>query len=434
MATVALCSAAGIAIILSLSPAKRNWVILTSVGSAASLVNLQFGSIHVFTILIFGWSLLQLSRRVSMTFPITFLLLTVAFVATSVIAGDLATNPLLAVQMLLLATSAVLLALFTTSAERLTVMKGALGMIVLSGSYGIGQLAGIFPSREHVLHLDVSEIGRPSGFWPEPDWLGMYCAIGLVLAWRLPLARWQRVIALPICGLMWVLSFARAAWIALIVTAIVGAIVVVISRNGKAKHGRGRIAALVVTAAALAAPIYFLPSLTDNLIVRLQRTLTVRQDDISGEARLQQLDGLWYLARHSPWHGHGLSAAGRVGVSGNLYLDEAGSANSVASNWVLGLWVDARLLAVPFILLIFALTVFCLQHTAGQVLSIIIVSSFFSNATFVPIFWLAVGLCLAVVSNDRQVYSIAGSNQLSRKREVRSDVRHADPGRIRQNL
>ena len=387
---------------------RRDTVHLFAVGASAALVNAQIASIHVFTLLVAGWVLLHLHHAAKVRVASLVVLITSALAASSVLVGDLVGNSRLAVQFAFLALSGVALAAYSTAAERMTVSKGALAMITVSAAYGVGQLLGVFPTKAEVLHLGVSVIGRPSGLWPEPDWLGMYCAIGILLAWRLPLARWQRIVALPICGSMWVLAFARGAWLALIAVALAAAVArLVWSQRQSGAPNRGHKIALAVTVASVAAPLYLVPALTDDLLVRLERTVTLQPDDVSGQARIQQSNGLFALAADSPWYGRGLSAAGRVGVSGKLYYDEA--SNSVASNWILGLWVDSRWLAVPFIATVIALAVFCVRDISGQILSIVVVSSFFSNATFMPVFWLGIGFCLAWLASGRRAQQSAAA-------------------------
>jgi uncharacterized membrane protein len=79
-------------------------------------------------------------------------------------------------------------------------------------------------------------------------------------------------------------------------------------------------------------------------------------------------------------------------VSGKLYLDS--STNSVASNWVLGLWVDSRWLAIPFIATVGVISLLTIRNIAGQIVTVVALSSFFSNATYMPIFWFGIALAL----------------------------------------
>ncbi|OZE34092.1 MULTISPECIES: O-antigen ligase [unclassified Rhodococcus (in: high G+C Gram-positive bacteria)] len=388
-------------LLLAATPTKlRTKLHAAAIGGSAVLTSLQVANVHVFTLLTFGWVILHLSRRTTFTTPMALLLLASALVASSVVAGDLVGNPRLAVQLALLVLSALSLAMYSTQHERLVMAKGALTVITISGGYGVGQLVGLFPSRAGLVHLDISAVGRPSGLWPEPDWLGMYCAVGILLAWHLPIKRWQRAIALPMCTVMWVLAFARGAWVALVATVIIATAANYLWRKyrdqGQATHRRTAIAITLIGATTL---LYFLPALTNDLLIRLQRTIALDSEDVSGQARIQQTQGLFALADESPWYGRGLSAAGRVGVSGKLYLDE--SSNSVASNWIFGLWVDSRWLAVPFVALIIGLLFVSVRSLAGQITSVVAISSLFSNATYMPIFWFGLALTLAWLATQK---------------------------------
>lgn len=407
---------------------RRSNLHAAAIGGAAVMTNLQIANVHIFTFLVFGWVLLHLARRATFTTPMALLLFASALAASSVLAGDLVGNPRLAVQLALLVSTAIALAMYSTPDDRMVMAKGALAVITISGAYGAGQLVGLLPSRAGLVHLDVSAVGRPSGLWPEPDWLGMYCAVGILLAWHLPIKRWQRSIALPICAVMWVLAFARGAWVALIATAVIAAAAHYLWRKYRETQNKRRGAAIAITLSGATALLYFLPALTDDLLVRLQRTIALDSEDVSGQARIQQTQGLLALADDSPWFGRGLSAAGRVGVSGKLYLDS--STNSVASNWVLGLWVDSRWLAIPFIATVAVISLLTIRNIAGQIVTVVALSSFFSNATYMPIFWFGIALALgflamrknSIKSGPDDASSIANSRKMlfgASRREIR---------------
>jgi hypothetical protein len=134
------------------------------------------------------------------------------------------------------------------------------------------------------------------------------------------------------------------------------------------------------------------PTLRDSLQSRIEGIFATRQE-VAVEARQQQTEGLLELAGQAPWHGLGLSASGRVGVSGRIeYFGQA--ANNVASNWVLGWWVDGALLAIPLILLFVGAALTRLTVTSGLLLLTVLVNSLFSNAMLIPIAWVGLGLCL----------------------------------------
>jgi hypothetical protein len=56
----------------------------------------------------------------------------------------------------------------------------------------------------------------------------------------------------------------------------------------------------------------------------------------------------------------------------------------VASNWILGWWVDGGLLAIPLILLFAWAALTRLTTTSGLVLLAVLVNSLFSNAMLIP--------------------------------------------------
>lgn len=390
-------------LVLCAERTARDRIIAFGIGIAAITVDLQVGGAHAFTVLVLVWVFLHLRRRPMIPALAFALLISAALIASTVLVGDLVGNPQLAIQLLALTVSAVLLAAYTNQQDRLRMMYGALVAVCFGCVYGLGQLAGILPSRAGLVHIDVSAIGRPSGIWPEPDWLGIYAGVGILLAFHLPMKRWIRVGAMSLCTMLWVLSFARAGWIALGGVAILACIVHLASRRTPAAEPRrmDRRVAIVCSATAVLVPLFYFRGIAEDLAVRLSRTFSAQSDDISGQARIQQTDGLLHLADIAPWYGHGLSAAGRVGVSGKLYVDGLGSGNNVASNWLLGLWVDAQYLAIPFILCVAAIALLTFKGLPGQLVVLVAANSLFSNATFVPVFWFAIALCLAAISDRR---------------------------------
>ncbi|WP_167735415.1 O-antigen ligase family protein [Rhodococcus sp. 1R11] len=388
----------------------RDRIIAFGTGVAAITVDLQVGGAHAFTVLVLVWVFLHLRRRPVVPGIAVLLLISSALIASTVLVGDLVGNPQLAIQLLALTVSAILLAAYTTPQNRLHMMYGALVAVCFGCVYGLGQIAGIFPSRAGLVHIDVSAIGRPSGIWPEPDWLGIYAGVGILLAFHLPLKRWMRIGTMALCTMLWVLSFARAGWLALAGVAILAGAVHLVGRRTSAVGplGRDRRLAIAGSAAAVLLPILYFRGIAEDLAVRLSRTFSAQSDDISGQARIQQTDGLLHLADIAPWYGHGLSSAGRVGVSGKLYFSELGSGNYVASNWLLGLWVDAQYLAIPFIVTIAAIALLTFNGLPGQLVVLVAANSLFSNATFVPVFWFAIALSLAAIIDRRRTTDTSG--------------------------
>ena len=143
-----------------------------------------------------------------------------------------------------------------------------------------------------------------------------------------------------------------------------------------------------------------IPALHDNLITRLSRTLTVASDDVSAQARVQQNDGLLYLADSAPWYGWGISSSGRVGVSGRLNF--GASDNNVGSNWILSMWVDGAWLSLPLIAVLLFACAAAVRTIQGQLLVLVLLNSFFSNATYQPITWFLAALCLVSLRHRRE--------------------------------
>jgi O-antigen ligase len=191
------------------------------------------------------------------------------------------------------------------------------------------------------------------------------------------------------------LAAARAAWLAVVVVAIVGYVVgKVTRRSGRTKteplRGGFRMAvgSIVVVLIALAVS----PELSDSLQSRIAGVSGGRTE-VGAMARQQQNNSLLELESLAPWTGLGLSASGRVGVSGRIgYIGT--SKNNIASNWLLGWWVDGGLFAIPIILLFLGAAARRVTVTSGLLLGIVLVSSLFSNATLIPISWLALAMCL----------------------------------------
>ncbi|MDQ0000526.1 O-antigen ligase family protein [Pseudarthrobacter sulfonivorans] len=365
------------------------------VGVSAGLVAVQVFRVHVFTIMVLVWVLQRrrtfnvkgFNRALLMSVP-------VGLMAVTSVLGDLVNSDTLVFQLLGLAVTAMLLITYSTPEDRRNIIGGLLAVTTVSSIVGLLQVAKVVPIE--TWHASISSVGRPIGIYPEPDWLGMFAGVGLVLAWRLPLRRWLRIVAVAANAAALVLAFARAAWIAFGVAVLVVVILEFISKRKRqgVEPRRGRFGAALLLGVASAGVLLFLPQLVIDLSNRLSRTLQVQDDDISGQARVRQFDALMRLADIAPFYGHGLSSSGRVGVWGQI-ITMADTPNNVASNWLLAMWVDGKWLAVPLILLlVFTATRYC-RTISGQALVLVLLSSLFSNATFFPVTWALLALCLA---------------------------------------
>jgi O-antigen ligase len=415
------------------------------VGAAAGLMSVQVVKIHVFTIVVLIWFIAALRKRQP---PITreaiVLLLFSAALASTALYGDLVNSPALGLQLTAFAIAAALIATMCDEAERLAILYGLLAITTLGSLIGLGQVAGIVPSE--LWHLSISALGRPTGIYPEPDWLGMYSGVGLLLSWRLNVGSLLRPVLLAANALACILAFARAAWIAVAAVILVMAVLAAAawarrrwarmtalsggaSPNSAAAQNSaaapspataststvptdpakksGRLSSLIVMATALIVLITTIPVLGENLVTRLGQTLVAQTDDVSAQARVQQINGLLELASTAPWFGHGISASGRVTSNGRLQFGD--SPNNVGSNWLLSLWVDGQLLAVPLMLLLIVITVRTIHTIEGQALLLVLTSSLFSNATFCPVTWALVGLALASIARRRRLVSAAAA-------------------------
>ncbi|WP_461172256.1 O-antigen ligase family protein [Arthrobacter sp. Z1-9] len=371
------------------------------VGIAGGLVAVQVFRVHVFTIMVIVWMLQRGGSFNSRGFSRTLLMaVPVGLMAVTSVLGDMVNSKTLVFQLLGLAATAMLIITYSTQEDRRHMLGGLLAVTTFSSVVALLQVVGIVPIE--TWHASISSVGRPLGIYPEPDWLGMYAGVGVILAWRLPLGKWVRIVAVAANAAALVLAFARAAWIAFAVAVLVVAILGLFDRKQPKplEQKRGRVGAAVLVSAGAAAVMLFLPQLVIDLTERLSRTLQVQEDDISGQARVRQFNSLMHLADIAPFYGHGLSASGRVGVWGQI-ITGIESDNNVASNWLLAMWVDGKYLAVPLILMLaFTAARYC-RTIPGQALIMVLVSSLFSNATFFPVTWMLLALCLAETAKNK---------------------------------
>ena len=401
------------ALLVIVTSKHRRSVLALLVGASAGLMAVQVFQIHLFTFIVVAWAIL--SRRDGKEFGTWQAILTLvcaAPLAVTVLTGDLVNSPTLALQLLALAFCAAII-VATANREDITIMLyGLLAMASVGSAWGVLQVSGIAPND--VWHLDVSALGRPTGIYPEPDWLGMFAGLGLILSWRMDVSPRWRIALVSINGFALIFAFARAAWVAVAVSVVIG---IFLSRRKAPKPGvhTGKGMALGVLAMGGVIALVTIPSLASDLSVRLSRTLTVADSDVSAQARVLQNDALNFLSQTAPWYGHGLSSSGRVTVSGRLDYGE--SVNNLGSNWILSMWVDGAFLALPLIALLLSVTFLCLRLIQGQLLLLVLANSFFSNATFQPIMWFLLALCLASFRIGSAEKALVGS-MFSRRKEV----------------
>jgi O-antigen ligase len=406
LAPLAVTAVIAFALVVVLTMKNRQMFLGLLVGGSAGLAGVQILNIHVFTFMLVLWAIFGSNRPDAQRLPRAAIVIVCAgCLAVTALTGDLVNSPTLGLQLLALSACAAAIIIFATPGDFRTMLYGLLIVTSASSAWALLQVTGVV--SYDVWHLHVSSLGRPTGFYPEPDWLGMYAGIGAVLAWRLELsARW-RVLLVTLNGFALALAFARAAWVAVAAAILLTGGLALIQRwrsrdaheHRAAKKGRRAAIGVLVVAGIVA--ISSMPAFASDLITRLSRTLVVADNDVSAQARVQQNEGLAILAKSAPWYGHGISASGRVGVSGRL--EYGVSANNVGSNWASSMWVDGSLLAVPLILLLALTALVTARSIAGQCLVLVLLSSFFSNASYQPITWLLLAICLASLGQRASV-------------------------------
>jgi hypothetical protein len=377
-------------------------VLAFAVGVSGALVGIQVLQVHVFTITVVLWIVFSNRRFDSRSMRhIVVLLVAAAILAVTALIGDLVGSPTLALQLLGLAGSASLIIAFSTDSDRRNMIRGLLAFATLSSVLGLLQVVKIAPVE--IWHASVSAIGRPIGLYSEPDWLGLFAGLGLIIAWRSSLTPKLRTVAISANGAAFILAFARAAWVAVAVSIVLVIIIGIIRGREQKVPGTGRLAAVGLLILGTLGVLMFVPQLVSDLTTRLANTLTpgASGPDISGQARVNQINSLIELAQSAPFYGHGLSASGRVRVFGGI--DTAHGGNSVSSNWILGMWVDGAFLAIPIIAVFVIVAVQLARTLPGQMLLVVLLNSMFSNAFFFPITWLLIALCMSELVQRRRV-------------------------------
>lgn len=394
---VAVLAVLSLTIVLMVTVKSSDRAMAMLVGASAALVGAQLLRVHVFTILVVIWWLIRngnvnygSGKRMAM------LAASSALLAVTALFGDMVVSPTLALQLMAFTVSACMIIAKATPQDRRDMLYGVLALVTASSVLGLLQVAKIAPIE--IWHAHVSSVGRPIGFYPEPDWLGMFAGLGLILAWRMPLRPSLRTVFIVANGAAFIFAFARAAWIAVGASVVLVIVTTAVARRSKSREQKrqGKWPAFALLAGAGMVFLAFNQSFADDFIRRLQGTFSVSSTDISGQARVRQIDGLLDMARTAPWYGHGLSANGRVGIWGGVNNgDAADTINAVNSNWLLAMWVDGMYLALPLIVLLIVLAIATCRSVAGQLLLVVLLNSLFSNATFQPITWLLVALAFS---------------------------------------
>jgi hypothetical protein len=369
------------------------------VGVTAGLQTAQIASVHMFCPAVALWLVFGVWRERRQRMHPQWAVAVVgcaALLATTAFTGQMVNYKLVAIQLMLLASTAACLIAFGERSDVRPALLGLLTITTIACLAALAQYVGVLPYK---VFLGTH---RPIGLYVEPDWLGMFAAVGLVLAFRIVFSRWRMPLVF-LHVLVLVLAQARAAWGAVVLVALLGWVVVrvvqrerpreVVARGGGLKMAIG---AVVLLSVALVAS----PTLQESLVDRVTGAVGAKPE-VGAMARQQQNSALLELESQAPVTGLGLSASGRVGVSGRIaYIGT--SRNNVASNWLLGWWVDGGVLAVPLILLFFFAAGRRFTTTNGLLLSTVLICSFLSNAMVIPIAWFTLALCLMHLGSEEK--------------------------------
>ncbi len=370
------------------------WVL----GLLAGFDTLQVSSIHLFSLACLLLPLADVRRNRVNAWTPTLTVAAAACLASSVLYGSLVNDASLAGQLVVLAANATLLMLFLRPSDLVPVLHGLLAAAVLASVYaGLQTLQVLDPN----FFLDSSGIPRVHAFFREPDFLAAFVAIGLVLSLRLPL---RRTVQVPVAGLLLVTLIntqARGAWLAVLLSLLAAAGRRRLTSRTVRKHGNRRSAAYACTGAlATGAWLSVDEGLRSNVSRRLLALLDGGVQDPSLQARSGQFESLAGLLQSAPWHGYGLSAAGRVTGLGQVEYGTSG--NNVAANWVLDWLVGGKLLAVPLIVLFVVTAVRGAASIPGQLSVLVLANSLFSNLMLLPVAWLVLALTV-VASSERSL-------------------------------
>ncbi|MBW9111731.1 O-antigen ligase family protein [Microbacterium ureisolvens] len=367
------------------------------IGFTSMFRDLQISSLHVANLLTFLGFAATFARGSTLrtaTRDVLLLIFAVAALCLSMVGSVYYVNGLLWVQLCIQALSAVLVAAMVDWRRLKLISAGVIAGATVSSATAILQEFRILPSE---LFIDSSGLIRPTGLVGEPDWVGLYAAFALVVLLRWQTARTKlRGWLIVINALALLFSFARAAWLALVVSLIIA--LVMTRARGRPQYFDLRLGwkPVVATLAVGSLAALIFPDVANTAWTRVLSIFFLEHRDDNAQYRGQQLDGLIALAQSAPWNGYGLSASARVTIIGQIETAASVTTqNSVATNWVLALAADAKVLAVPFILLIGLLSVFRANTLGGQLTLVVAINSLFSNVMYNPVWWLAVAILVA---------------------------------------
>lgn len=398
---IRILAAAGliVAMVLLLTHRHGRAALLFLIGAAAGFDTLQLGGVHLFSVGCFLLSIPSLERdsprpRARPWIAATLVCACASLLATSVLYGALVNNPVIALQLLLLALNSAFLVLLMSRADALMVMYGLLAAITVGALVALMQVTSLIAPD---YFADSSGILRVHSFYREPDFMAVFLAVGVVLAFRLPLPILLQRGLIALISVPLVLSYARGSWLALIASTL---IVTIASRLSA--HPTGAVIALrrtrlaLATVAVLGLALLFNAHFRTTVVRRVAAVVDNQQGDLAISARSGQIAALNALADTAPWHGLGLSAGGRVTGLGEVEYGR--STNNVATTWVLDWWIGGKYLALPLILLVVVFAGLSLRSLPGHVLVLLLINSLVSNVMMSPVAWLALALVLIEIS------------------------------------
>jgi hypothetical protein len=381
-----------LAVVLMVTSTEPRRPLAAMVGVTAGLQTAQIADVHAFCFATALWLALGVCLRPRgrprPELP-ALIMVCAGLLASTALTGTFVNSRLVALQLLLLAATCASLVAFGDRTDIQHILRGLLAMTTIACVAAALQYFGVLP-------YDLFQgTRRPIGLYTEPDWMGMFSAVGLIIAFHVTSGK-LRAALIFIHLLVLLLAAARASWLAVVVAVAASYVVAKLSRKPKQiQPSPGGFRLVAFGAIFLTLVLAASPTLRDSIQDRVEGAVS-SEKDVSAKARQQQNASLLELADVAPWNGLGLSASGRVGVSGRIeYIGQAD--NNVASNWVLGWWVDGGFMAVPLILLFMGAALHRLKEISGQLLTIVLISSFFSNAILIPIAWVGLALCLLQV-------------------------------------
>lgn len=270
-------------------------------------------------------------------------------------------------------------------------LTGLLTIVTVAAMLAVLQYVHVLP-----LSLFHSE-SRPTGLiYREPDFLGVFCALGALLAIRSTIRGVWRYLIVGVNVAAVLLSGARASWLAF---GAAVALMLLLTIFTRARAGTGSrpwrtlfVLAVVVTVAFIA-----VPQVRHKTLERVQTAVsndrTGSESAISAQARKVQDAGLRRLAATAPWYGQGLTASGRVDTKGVIqYTGRA--PNNVGTNWVLSWWAEGKWLAIPLMAVFMATALWRSRRTEGLLLVLVLVNNLYSNTSLLPISWFLLGVAL----------------------------------------